>query len=134
MEQWEEIYKNIIPVGKYQTLVKNGEESGFAIRLESNECIANINFGEVSAFRMLDEGIVLEGIFDENEISKYKKNNFSNTIYKIQDGEFGNFIKMTSNELYDYLGLKHYVIITINYVIEVISEWEPSIEVLKNKV
>ena len=131
MEQWEEIYKSTIPVGKYQTLVKNGEEAGLSIKLESNEYIANINFGVVSAFRMLDEGIVLEGIFDENEISKYKNSNFPNTIYKIQDGEFGNFIKKTSNELYDYLGLKHYLIITINYVIEVISKWNPSIEILK---
>lgn len=92
-----------------------------------------INFGEVSAFRMLDEGIVLEGIFDEYEISKYKKNNFSNTIYTIKNGEFSNFIKKTSNELYDYLDLKHYII-TINYIIEVISEWIPSIEILENKV
>lgn len=93
MEQWEEIYKNTIPVGKYETLVKNGEESGLFIKLESNEYIANINFGVVSAFRMLDEGIVLGGIFDENEISKYKKSDFSNTIYKIQGGGIWQFYK-----------------------------------------
>lgn len=80
MEYWEEIYKNTIPVGKYETLVKNGEESGLSIKLESSEYIVNINFGVVSSFRMLDEGIVLGGIFDENEISKYKTNNSSNTI------------------------------------------------------
>lgn len=131
MERWEEIYKNTIPVGKYQILVKNGEEAGLIIELEDNEYIVNIDFGIVSAFRMLDEGIALKGIFDENEILKYKKNNFSNTIYKIQDGEFGKFIKRGSNELYDYLSLKHYVIITMNYIIEVISEWEPSIEISK---
>lgn len=61
----------------------------------------------------------------------WKLENHTITIYKIQDGEFGNFIKKTSNEVYDYLGLSHFVIITINYVIEVISEWEPSIEILK---
>lgn len=87
MEQWEEIYKNTIPVGKYETLVKNGEVSGLFIKLESNEYIISINFGVVSAFRMIDEGILLDGIFDEDEILKYKKNNFSNTIYKIQGGE-----------------------------------------------
>jgi len=58
MEQWEEIYKNTIPVGKYETLVKNGEESGLFIKLENNEYIISINFGVVSAFRMLDEGII----------------------------------------------------------------------------
>lgn len=131
MEHWEEIYKNIIPVGKYETLVENGEKAGLSIKLESNEYIASINFGVVSAFRMLDEGIVLEGVFDENEILKYRKNSFSNTIYRVQDGEFGKFVKKTGNELYDYLDLKHYIIITINYVIEIISRWEPSIEILK---
>ena len=132
MEHWEEIYKNTIPVGKYETFVKSGGESGLFIKLESNEYIANINFGAVSAFRMLDEGIMLEGIFDEKEISKYKKNDFSNTIYEIQNGEFGNFVKKISNGLYDYLGLRHYILITINYVIEIVSKWEPSIEILKN--
>jgi hypothetical protein len=129
MERWREIYKNTIPAGQYWTLIRNGEEAGLLIKLESSENTVNINFGVVSAFRMLNEGIVLDGIFDENEISKYKRNNFSNTIYEILDGEFGNFIKKASNELYDYLGLTHYVIITINYVIEVVSGWEPSIEV-----
>lgn len=132
MERWEEIYKNIIPVGKYNALVKNGDEPGLFIKLESSEYIININFGIVSAFRMIDEGIVLEGIFNENQISKYKENNFSNTIYKIKNGQFGNFIGKTSNELYDYLDLKHYIIVTMNHVIEIISEWEPSIEILKN--
>ncbi len=131
MGHWEEIYIGIIPIAKYQTIVKNGEGSGLFIKLESNEYIANIDFGIVSAFRMLDEGIVLEELFDESEISKYKKNNFSNTIYKIENGEFGRFIKKISNELYDYLDLKHYIIVTMNFVIEIISEWEPSIEILK---
>jgi hypothetical protein len=130
MEQWEEIYKNMIPIGKYETLVKNGEKAGLSIKLESTEYIANINFGVVSAFRMLDEGILLEGVFDENEILRYRKNNFSNTIYRVQGGEFGNFVKKNGNELYDYLDLKHYIIITINYVIEIISRWEPSIEIV----
>lgn len=131
MEKWEEIYVNTIPVGKYETLIRNGEGLGLLIKLESDEYIININFGVISAFRMLDEGIILEEIFDKNEISKYRKNNFSNTIYKIRGGEFSNFIKNTSNVLYDYLDLKHYLIVTMNYVIEIISTWEPNIEILK---
>lgn len=130
MEQWEEI-KNSIPVGKYQTNVKNGEESGLVIQLESAENIVNINFGAVSAFRMLDEGIVLGEVFIESEILRYKVDNFSNIIYKITGGEFGKFIKNVSNDLYDYLDLKHYIIVTINYLIEIVSEWEPSIDILR---
>lgn len=131
MEYWEEINKGVIPIGKYQTMVKNGEETGLLIQLESNEFIVNINFGVVSAFRMLDEGIVMEGLFEENEILKYKKTNFSNAIYKIRGGDFENQIKSISNDLYDTFGLKHYIIITMNYLLEIISEWEPNIKVLK---
>lgn len=134
MEQWEETFINVIPVGKYETLVKNGEELGLFIKLKSNKYVININFGAVSAFRMLDEGVLLKGFFNKDEILKYKKNNFSNTIYKIKEGEFGNFIKKVSGELYDYLDLKHYIIVTMNYVIEIVSSWEPNIEVLKNDV
>jgi hypothetical protein len=132
MKQWEKI-NNSIPVGKYQTIVKNGEETGLVIQLESPEFNVNINFGAVSAFRMLDEGIVLRGVFTESEILKYKVDNFSNIIYKITGGEFGNFVKNASNDLYDYLDLKHYIIITMNYLIEIISEWEPSIVVVKKQ-
>lgn len=31
----------------------------------------------------------------------------------------------------EYLDLKHYIIITMNYIIEKISQWEPKIDVLK---
>lgn len=129
MEHWDEIYKNLIPIGNYQSLIQNGEKAGLIIKLESNEYIVDINFGIVSAFRMLDEGIILDEIFDDAEINRYKDDNFSNTIYKIENGEFGNFIKGISSELYGYLDLKHYIIITMNYVMEVISQWEPNIVV-----
>ena len=52
-------------------------------------------------------------------------------IYKIQNGDFDKFVKQIGNELYEYLDLKHYIIVTINYVIEVITEWEPRIKVVE---
>lgn len=131
MEQWEEVNQTIIPFGEYQTKVKNGEKSGLFIQLESKEYIINIKFGAVTAFRMLDEGIVMEGLFEEKEVLKYRETNFSNTIYKVREGEFGRTIKNVSNGLYDALGLEHYIIITMNYLIEVITKWEPNIEVLR---
>ncbi|BCJ92679.1 hypothetical protein acsn021_02480 [Anaerocolumna cellulosilytica] len=133
MEHWTEIYKNVIPDGKYQTLVQNGEESGLSIRLESKEYTININFGVVAAFRMLDEGILLNEVFYNNEIIKFKNNKFANVIYKIENGEFGNFIKNACNELYSYLELEHYTIVTMNYIIEIISSGEPDIKVKKTK-
>ncbi len=131
MENWEEILKSTIPVGNYQASVKNGEEAGLSIQLESNEYLVNIDFGVVSALRMLDEGVLLGELLGENKAIKHKRDNFSNTIYKVQNGEFGRFIKTTCNELYDYLGLNHYIIFTMNYVIEVLANCEPSIKVVK---
>jgi len=131
MEKWEEIFKNTIPKGDYCTVVKNGEESGLNIELECSDHLVKINFGAVSALRMFDEGILLNGVFDEKEVERFKGDKFSNVIYKLEKGEFGKFVKNASDELFDYLDLKHFIIITMNYVIEIISQWEPNIEVTK---
>ena len=131
MEIWEEIYENAIPKGNYCTSIKNGEISGLNIELESSEYIVKIYFGAVSALRMLDEGILLKEIFCEDAVRTFKDKKFSNIIYKIKDGEFDKFVKSACNGLFDYLDLKHFILVTMNYVIEIITEWEPSIEVNK---
>lgn len=130
MERWVEIYKNTIPKGNYQATLMNGDESGLLIKLNSNEYVVSINFGIVSALRMLDEGVILNSLFDDNEIFRYKNENFSNTIYKIVSGEFDNFIKNLANELYEIYDMKHYIIISMNHIIEIMSKWEPNIEVI----
>lgn len=131
MERWEEIFKGIIPVGHYQSKIENGEENGLIIKLESNEYICNIDYEIVPAFRMLDEGLIMDELFNDDEVLKYKKANFSNTIYKIENGEFKEFIQKINKNINEYLELTHYLIITMNYVIEVISQWDPDIEVYK---
>lgn len=131
MDRWEEVFKGIIPVGNYCVLLENGEEKGLSVKLESDEYIVNILFGIVGAVRMLDEGLIFENLFDDEEISKYKKVNFDNTIYKIENGEFKGFLQTINKNIYDYLNLTHYVIVTMNYVIEVMSEWEPTINIIE---
>lgn len=129
MEKWNEIYEGIIPIGEYLVEITNGEEKGLIIKLESIVNLVKIDFGEVQAIRVFDEGILLQGIFKESEVGKFKENNFPNTIYRIVNGEFENSVRKISGEIYDILNLKHYVIITLNYVIEIISQWEPEIKV-----
>lgn len=132
MEKWKEIYKGVIPPGDYVTKVKIGEEEGVVIILESNHNSIRIDFGALSAIRILDEGVVLQELFREEELTKYSKDKFINTIYKIKKGEFGEFVKKISGDtFYDYIKYEHYIIITLNYYIEVISQWEPEIEVNK---
>ena len=89
-----------------------------------------MDFGAVSAYRMIDEGMILQGEFAASEVKTFKKNNFANKIYRIENGEFGDSVKRMYGDLYDILGYEHYVIVTLNYVIEIASQWKPIIEVI----
>jgi len=130
MEKWIEIFKGVIPNDTYTAEVKSGEEVGLIVTLESKENLVTLDFGAVSAFRVIDEGMILQGAFDDSEVENLKKNNFSNKIYKIENGDFGKSVKKMYGELYDILGYEHYLIVTLNYVIEITSQWKPEIKVI----
>lgn len=132
MEKWQEVLKNKIPQAQYKVLLQNGEEEGLIIKLISSRCNVMIKFGVVSSFRVLDEGMVLNGLFNDEQIEYFRNIGFSNVIYQITDGEFDGFLRQISGNLYECLEMKHYVIISMNYVVEVITEWEPEIQVIEN--
>ncbi len=113
-------------------LLQNGEKEGLVITLLAPEYNVIINFGVVSAVRMLDEGIVLNGLFNEEQTREFRNFGFDNTIYQVISGEFENFARKISGELYDYLNLKHYVVISLNFIVEIITEWKPNISIIKN--
>jgi hypothetical protein len=127
MEEWLRVFEGVIPVGEYNPEVKHDNESGLVIVLKNANCVVKIDFGVVVAFRLLDEGVILNKHYSDSDISRLKDNGFPNTIYQIQEGEFANFVKKIGNEMYDYLDMRHYIIITLNHVFEVISEWEPEV-------
>lgn len=110
--------------------MNNGETKGLYIELESFTHKILINFWDSSAVRMMEEGTLLNNApYSEQELLKYKSDNFSNTIYKVVDGEFGNFIKDKCRDICEYSDYKHYLIITLNYCIDIVTQWEPEIEV-----
>ena len=129
MESWKEIFIGKIPKAIYQVHMINGEEQGLEIELSSANARVLIKFGIVQAVRMLDEGIVQGKLYSDAEIKKYKDDNFSNVIYEVQQGEFADQISEISGGYGEILGLKHYVLITQNYNIDIVTEWEPVIEV-----
>lgn len=131
MEKWVKVFDEQIPREKYEMSLNNGEKEGLVITLISSKHKVVIKFGVVSAVRMLDEGIVLNDLFNEEQIKDFRNKWFDNTIYLISDGEFDSFIKKTCGELYDCLSFKHYVIVSLNYIVEVITEWEPDIVIEK---
>lgn len=136
MEIWKDTFIKQIPKDEYTIDLNNGEEEGLKIVLNGeNDCHkVLLDFGAVSSYRLLDEGIVLnENLFNQDEVEKYKKNNFQSTIYRIENGEFSKFINDISNDMFDIYGMKHFIIITLNYVIEVVSSFEPTIKILNKE-
>lgn len=130
MERWEEVFNGKIPKGIYQMQLVNGEEQGLVVKLLYNNIHVIIKFGMVQAVRMLDEGIVQSNLYSETEIKRYKDDNFSNVIYEVRQGEFAKQIKKILSGYGEVLNLKHYVVITQNYNVDIITEWEPIIEIL----
>ena len=131
MEKWKEVFVGKIPKGVYQMQMVNGEKQGLIIELSNDNVCVIIKFGMVQAVRMLDEGIVQGNLYSDSEIKKYKQNNFQNTIYEVQEGEFGKQINKFSGGYGDILNLKHYIIITHNYNVDIVAEWEPTIDIVK---
>lgn len=135
MEKWIDRFSGMIPHNAYDYFVniKSGEEYGLTIELEYTKDDKErviIDFSSTKAMRVADEGMYLTGIFKDEEIGKFKEDEFTSVIYEIKDGEFGNLIKETSSGLYDYFNMKHYIIITLNFVIEVINGSDPEITIL----
>ena len=131
MEKWRKVFEGKIPKDHYEIRLQNGEEAGLIITLYSKNHKVQIDFGLVSAVRMLDEGTALNNLFCDDQIKSLRQQKFDNTIYQITEGEFERFMREVSGDLYDCLDLKHYVVITLNYIVEVITEWEPKIVVEK---
>ena len=133
MERWREVFIGEIPKGVYQMQMVNGEKQGLTIELSSANVCVMLKFGMVQAVRMLDEGIVQNDLYSDAAVKEYKDNNFTNVIYEVQQGEFAKQISKISGEYGKILRLKHYVVITQNYNLDIVTEWEPTIEVTHRK-
>ena len=131
IEIWKEVFKNKIPKDQYEVLLESGEKTGLIINLSSKSYKILIDFVIILGVRVLDEGIILNDSSNFEQVQSLKKHGFDNIIYEIINGEFLRFIKQIGGNLCDYVELKHYIIITINYVIEIVTQWKPDIEVMK---
>lgn len=129
METWKEVFVGIIPQGDYQTQITNGEDKGLILELKGNNSHIILNFGVVQAVRMLDEGIVQKQLYSDNVVEEFKREGFKNIIYEVTGGEFMKQIQNIADGYWEALYVKHYVVITQNYNIDIITEWEPEINV-----
>ena len=131
MEVWKEVFVGVIPTNDYGCQILNGEVQGLVITLESAKHCVVLDFGMVLGVRMLYEGIVQEG-YSEKEIQKYKAEQFKNVIYEIKGGMFEEEMREISEGYLDFFEKKHYVVITQNYNIDIITAFEPDI-IVKEK-
>lgn len=134
MEKRTEYCKGLIPVGAYETNLNFGEEKGLEIELFNADNHIVFDFGNVFSFRILEEGYVQSEVYSGAEINKYKNDKFSNIIYRLEGGEYASYIKKIADGYLDDIELFHFVIITQNYNIDIVSCSTPKCLVNGNKV
>lgn len=103
------------------------ENNGLQIELSNSEKKIKILFGNAQAIRFLDEGLVQNFLYDNVNIDGNNDISFDNIMYEITNGEFYNFIDKISYGMSKELAMKHYIIITQNYNIEILTQWNPDI-------
>ena len=119
MEIWQAVFPDIIPKDNYQTQLSNGRFQGLILELKGHfHCV------------VLKFGIVQNDLYSCSSLSNLKSEGFKDIIYEVIDGEFGKQIQNISCGYYDALEERHYVIITNDYNIDVVTEWQPEITIL----
>ena len=131
MEQWNEIFKGYIPQGNYSVSILAGEEKGLIIKLVDGETVIHLNFGLVQAFRVVEEGLVQTQLYFNKELSNYSSNNFQNVIYELVGGQFVQQMEDLSFGYSKIINMRHFLLITQNYNIDILSEGLPEI-IVKN--
>lgn len=101
---------------------------------EKNGHLVELDFGAISSYRIVDEGFLLsecEIVIPDEFVKKYKPIQYPSTIYEIENGSYSKFINDISSGLFDIYEMKQYIIITLNYVIDIATRFEPEINILK---
>ena len=135
MEIWREYCKGIISKHNYGTKLSFGEESGLSVELRgwvdnyTRDKKITIDFGDIYSMRIFDEGIVQQDIF--GDISMYKKEQFANVIYEVEDGNYTGEVKRIAGRKLEGADFYQYTIVTINYNIEIVTKSEPIITAMK---
>ena len=127
MEKWEEYFKGIIPKATYETSISFGEKNGLILNLINKNDVITIEFGSVISFRVLDEGYVQTDIYSLTEVEKYKRDKFANVIYKVNGGKYAKDVKKIADGYLDNSDYNHFIVITQNYNIDIITDFLPEI-------
>ena len=79
----------------------------------------------------MEEGLVQTQLYSDKELEKYSSNNFQNVIYELVGGQFGQQMEDMSLGYSKIINMRHFLLITQNYNIDILSEGLPEI-IVKN--
>ena len=116
MEKWYIVNHGFIPKGRYYTKLEHGESRGLIIYLEDD-----------------DEGNVFFSPYDKKEDAFYQKRHYEDILYRIENSAYQKFIFQRTQPLYQQEELYHYLIVTLDYFIDVITSGhiDVCVEILK---
>ena len=132
MEKWKEYRKGIIPKDQYAGKISYKEGMKPVIELDplsiKDITSINIEFNQVYSIRVFEEHSAVWKIFEES--LKFDDNHYENVIYEIENGDYTNDIKNAAGENLYGITIKQYVVFTLNYYFEIVTDSEPTIKII----
>ena len=124
-----EVFDKHLPSDKYEIteIVQNKE--GLSIVLLGELYKIKIAFGFVNSFCVFDEGARIKSYNDIVELQEYRKNKFNGNpmYYALLNSPFKRWLIDESCGFCQ--DVKHYMIVTINDIVDIASPFAPLIEV-----
>lgn len=134
-EFWLDCFRDQIPKENYEMQLIQSEQQGLVIHQNGSHQSVALDFGNVQAVNILDEGVQLNeppGVTFANQAEPHESS-FSNTLYRTENGSYAAYIKACiGTDLYETMNLHQYTLVTLNYVVEIICGAEPTITVTQS--
>lgn len=91
-----------------------------------------ITFERYEAIRMLEERILLNDIYyTDSKFKEFGKKRFENVIYELEDGSYMKFLMDRNDHNKKYDRMNNYLIVTMNYFTEIITDVKPNFQIVK---
>ncbi len=125
MEKWMNYDGGKIPLGNYELIETIQNCDGTTIKLQSELHNIILKFEFVDSIRITDEGRRIKTYNEIPDIQKYRENFYGVPLYRVENSEYCKWLVQESAGI--YTEFQHYVIITINDIVDVISDVPPKI-------
>lgn len=126
MEQWQQYLSDKIKNDDYEVYEISRNEFGTSIKLVGLINELHLHFDFVDSLRFTDEGRRLATYNDVEQLQIYRKTFKGNPIFLVKNS---NYIDWLNTESAGFIGaVDHFVIVTRNDIIDIISNESPRIE------